>query len=130
MTTVYTLAELESALKRREKQIVCRGAAATTIRAKAKKRKRAKRIAGLGLLAAIGDLALAPLTGGASAVAAGPAIYGLTATGSAAALTASTAALTISTTELAILVGGSLAMIGLIKGRRIKFNTDGSVLID
>lgn len=57
--------------------------------------KRVKRIAGLGLLAAIGSLALAPLTGGANALAAGPAIYGLTVTGSAAALTASTAALSI-----------------------------------
>lgn len=120
MTTVYTLAELESAIKRREKQIVCRGTAATAIRSKAKKRNCTKKVAGVGMLAAIGGLALVPFTGGASAI---PAICGATASVGA-------AALTISTAELAILVGGSIAMVALLKGRRVKFNSDGSVTIE
>lgn len=120
MTTVFTLAELESALKRREKKILVRGTAATAIRAKAKKRNRTKKVAGAGLIAAIGGFALAPLTGGTSLI---PAACGLTAS-------AGAAALTISTAELAILVGGSIAMVAILKGRRVKFNSDGSVLID
>ena len=130
MITVYTLAELESALKRREKKILVRGAAAIAIRAKVQKRKRLKKAAGTGVLLAIAGLALAPFTGGTSAVATTPAIFGLTTAGSATAITAFTTALTISTTELAILVGGSIAMVALLKDRRVKFNPDGSVLID
>ena len=113
MITIYTLAELESALKRREKKILVCGAAATAIRAKAQKRKRIKKVAGAGLIATIGGLTLAPLTGGTSLI---PAAYGLTAS-------AGAFVLTIPPVELAILVA-------LLKDRRVKFNPDGSVLID
>lgn len=130
MTTVYTIAGLESALKRKERNIVCRGGAATAISAKAKKHKCAIKTADIGLLVTIGGIALAPHTGDVSALAVGPAICALTAAASAIPLIALTAAIIISTTKFAILVDGPLAMISLIKGRRIRFNTDGRVLVD
>lgn len=71
--------------------------------------------------AAIGVAALiaAPFTAGTSLVP-GAAAMGLTAT-------VGGATLTISSAELAILVGGSLAFAGILKGYNIKFNSDGSV---
>lgn len=134
MITVYTIDELESALKRGEKKILVLGSAASAIRAKAKKRKKIKRAAIIGSAAvALAGIALAPLTGGASAAAVTPTVCGLTVgAGGAAAATAATAAggLTISATELSIIIGGSIAMVALLKGRKVKFNSDGSVLIE
>ena len=115
MITVYTKDELRKALKAKEKNIIVKGELERTIRAKANKQKTMKKV-GIGT-AAIGAAALitAPFTAGTSLVA-GAAAMGLTVGG-----------LTISAAELAILIGGSVALAGILRGYNVKFNSDGSV---
>lgn len=130
MITVYTKDELRKALKAKEKNIIVKGELARTIRAKANKQKTMKKV-GIGT-AAIGAAALitAPFTAGTSLVA-GAAAMGLTAGTSpvagAAAMGLTVGGLTISAAELAILIGGSLALAGILRGYNVKFNSDGSV---
>ena len=100
--------------------IVVKGAFAEELKKKATHQKRAKKgaIIGGGALV-LGGLALAPFTGGASAA------------GAAAGATALTVgSLSLTTAELAIIVGGGIAMAGLLKGYNIKFNRDGSVTLE
>ncbi len=120
MITVYNKNELQKALEAKEKHIIIKGELAKTIKAKAKRKKTLKKV-GIGT-AAVGAAAIiaAPFTGGTS-LAAGAATMGLTAT-------VGGAALTISMGELALIIGGSLALAGILKGYDdVKFNSDGSV---
>lgn len=119
MITVYTKNELQKALEAKEKHIIIKGELAKTIKAKAKRKKALKKV-GIGT-AAVGAAAIiaAPFTGGTS-LAAGTAAMGLTAT-------VGGATLTISMGELALIIGGGLALAGILKGYDVKFNSDGSV---
>lgn len=117
MTTVYTTAELESALTSGEKHLIAKGEVAEELR---KKYNRKKAIKTGGILVALTGLAAAPFTGGTS----------LLATFGTAGLTVG--ALTISAAELAILCGTSIALAAILKGRKVKvkFNDDGTVELD
>ena len=44
--------------------------------------------------------------------------------------TAATATVAISAAELAILVGGSVAVIAILKGRKIRLEKDGTVTVE
>ena len=120
--TITTKTELDEALKNKNvNKIRVEGPLAKEMIAKAKK----KNIIGGSLLAGTliiaGALIATPITGGTSLIAGAA---GFTAT----ALTVGT--VTISTAELAILVGGSVASLALLKGYgKIKINPDGSVEI-
>jgi len=114
LITVTTTKELEEALKAGETKILLKGEVAEKIK-KGKKRKKGAVIGGIAL--AVAGLAALPFTGGASSAGI---IGGL-------GLTLGT--ITISAAELAILVGGSIAIIGLCKGYDITFNPDGSVTL-
>lgn len=114
MRTVYTQNELEEAIKAHEEKILCKGEIARQF-AKKKKRKRAARIG--GVLVAIGGIVAIPLTGGASLLGTlGATAMGLT--------------FTISAAELAILIGGGVALTGIVSGGKVTFKNDGSVEFD
>ncbi|MDE5804963.1 MAG: hypothetical protein K2H58_01680 [Paramuribaculum sp.] len=121
MTIVTTKTELKNAIERKAFPISCRGEIAKQLKKRKKRSKRTK-IAGAALL--IGGIAAIPFTGGASSagVAAGATAMGLTAT------VAGTAA--ISATELAIILGGTAAIIGILKNRKVKLGPDGDVTIE
>ena len=117
MRTVYTQNELEEAIKAHEEKILCKGEIARQF-AKKKKRKRAARIG--GVLVAIGGIVAIPLTGGASLLGTlGAAAVGLT-----------VGTITISAAELAILLGGVVALTGIVSGGKVTFKNDGSVEFD
>ena len=114
-TTVRTKEQLKAAINRKEFPIRGVGEAAQMLIKKKKKAKRAK-IAG-GLIALAGIAAL-PFTAGMSSTAV------------AAGLTIGGGGIVISTAELAILVGGGVATLGVLKGRKVQLHADGSVLIE
>lgn len=120
MATVSTKAALKRAVENKQFPIRCTGEIAEQLKKKKKRSKRAK-ITGGAL--ALAGLAAIPFTGGASAVATGA---GLTAMG----LTIGGGAVAISTAELAILVGGGIAMTAILKGRKVKLQPDGSVIVE
>lgn len=97
-----------------------KGAFAEELKRKATRQKRARKgaIIGGGTLV-LGGLALAPFTGGASAAGAVAGAMALT-----------VGPLSLTTAELAIIVGGGIAIAGLLKGYNIKFNSDGSVTLE
>lgn len=111
---VYTTTELEEAIKAGETKLLAKGELAGKIR-KRKERKRRSLIGGLALFL-VGLVAL-PFTWGAST----PLLLG--------GLGLTIGSVTISAAELAILVGGSIAIIGLCKDYTITFNPDGSVTL-
>lgn len=114
MVTVSTKAQLKAAIEQKQFPIKCVGEIAEQMRKK-KKRTTKTKIAGAAI--ALAGVAAIPFTGGASAVVTGA---GLTAMG-----------LTISVTELAILVGGGVAIVAILKGRKITAQVDGkSVIIE
>lgn len=115
MKVVYTTTELEEAIKAGEIRLLLKGEIAEMIR-KRKARKKRTLLGGLALAAA--GLAALPFTMGAST----PLLIG--------GLGLTIGSVTISAVELAILVGGSLAIIGIYKGYNITFNPDGSVTIE
>lgn len=118
MRTVYTQNELEEAIKAHEEKILCKGEIARQL-AKKKKRKRAARI-GVGGALIIGGIVAIPLTGGASLLGTlGAAAVGLT-----------VGTITISAAELAILLGGVVALTGIVSGGKVTFKNDGSVEFD
>ena len=119
MRTVYTQNELEEAIKAYEEKILCKGEIARQF-AKKKKRKRAARIGVGGALIAIGGIAAIPLTGGASLLG----TLGATAVG------LTVGSITISAAELAILLGGIVALTGIVSGGKVTFKNDGSVEFD
>ncbi|MCR4559899.1 MAG: hypothetical protein K5685_07455 [Bacteroidales bacterium] len=116
MRTVYSKTELERALTSGEKHIIAKGEIAKELRKKNNLKKAAK--IG-GILLAIGGIAAAPFTGGASLI---PSI----------AAAGATATITITTAELAILCGTSVALAAILTGRKVKlkFKDDGSVELD
>ena len=114
MVTVSTKAQLKAAIEQKQFPIKCVGEIAEQL-IKKKKRTTKTKIAGAAI--ALAGVAAIPFTGGASAVVTGA---GLTAMG-----------LTISVTELAILVGGGVATVAILKGRTITAQADGkSVIIE
>lgn len=113
MRTVCTQNELEEAIKAHEEKILCKGEIARQF-AKKKKRKRAARIG--GTLIAIGGIAAIPLTSGASLLAMGAVASGLT-----------IGSITIGAAELAIIVGGVIALTGIVLGGKVTFKNDGTV---
>lgn len=118
MRTVYTQNELEEAIKAHEEKILCKGEIARQL-AKKKKRKRAARI-GVGGALIIGGIVAIPLTGGTSLLGTlGAAAVGLT-----------VGTITISAAELAILLGGVVALTGIVSGGKVTFKNDGSVEFD
>lgn len=107
MITVTTKEELKLALKQKEKRIVVKGDLAN------KMRKRARTSKFISAAVALAAIVAIPFTGGSSAA-------GLI-----------VGKVTISTAELAILVGGGIIIIALLKGyNKIKFEKDGSVIIE
>ena len=112
---VYTTTELEEAIKSGETKLLLKGEIAEMIR-KRKARKKRTLIGGLALAAA--GLVALPFTLGAST----PLLIG--------GLGLTIGTVTISAAELAILVGGSIAIIGLCKDFTITFNSDGSVTLE
>lgn len=105
---------MRRALEAGERTIIAKGELAQEIR-KISKRKKGAKIGG-GLLA-VGGLLAAPFTGGTSLAA------------TAAGLTIGS--LTISALELAIIVGGAVAITGIVKGcKKVTFNLDGSVTME
>lgn len=127
MVTVKTKKELKSAIEKKQFPIRCTGQIASRL---TKRKRIAKKAKIGGALLALGGLAAIPFTGGASAVgtAAGMTAMGLTLSGGAA--TAAGLTVAITTAELAILVGGGVAIIAILKGRRVKLEKDGTVTIE
>lgn len=121
MTTVSSKEALKKAIQNKQFPIRCTGEIAKQL---IRKKKSAKKVKIGGAALALAGLAAIPFTGGASA---GATVAGLTATG----LTIGGAGgLVMSTAELAILVGGGVAIMGILKGRKIKLQADGSVVVE
>lgn len=119
MVTVTTKDQLKQAISNKQFPILCKGEIAHQLKRR-KKISRAAKIGGAAL--AIGGIAAIPFTGGASAAATAT---GLTAMG----LTIGAGGVAISTAELAILVGGGVAITGILKGKVVKLNPDGTVIV-
>lgn len=117
MTTVYTKAQLKSAIEQKQFPIKCKGEIAERLKKRKKLAKSAK-IGGAALV--FGGLLAMPFTGGTSVAAIGTGLG----------LTIGSGWLVISTAELAILVGGGVAITGILKGRKVKLMPDGAVTID
>lgn len=116
MLTVYTKQELTKAIENRTPQILCKGEVAKEF-VKKRTRSRIAKISGVALI--VGGLVALPFTGGVSAA-------GI-ATG-AMALTIGTIA--ISTGDLAIICGTAIALVAILKGAKVTFNSDGSVIVE
>lgn len=115
MKTVHNEKELAQAIEQGESCIAVYGNVAKKIR----RQKMGKRTATIGgTLLALGGLAAAPFTGGASAAASAAGICALTA-----------GSLTISTAELAIICGTAIALAGLARNYNVEFRSDGSVIL-
>lgn len=117
MITVSTKEGFQRALDNKEPQILVTGELAKSMRKRAKVKK-ASKVGAAALI--IGGIIAIPFTGGASA---GATALGLTAT----ALTVGT--VTISTAELAILCGTVIAVTGILKGAKVEFRPDGTVIV-
>lgn len=115
MRTVYSKQELEVAIQHGEKQILAKGEFAKQLQ-KANQYKKAAKAGGAALVA-IG-LVAAPFTAGASLSATA---MGLTIGG-----------VTISAAELSIILGGGIAITGVLKGKKVKlhFNDNGTVTLE
>ena len=128
MVTVYTKEELAKAIENKTPIILCKGDVANEI-TKEFLNKRKKNwlgtFAGLAMIAA-GTVAL-PFTGGISAagIAAGAGIAA-----SAARAGLKLGPIEISTTELAIICCTIIAVLAILKGMRVTFNKDGSVIVE
>ena len=119
MITVTTKNEFEQAILNRESKILCKGEAAKPF-LKQRKRKRGAIIG--GAVAAIAGIAVIPFTGGASALGSMGIIAGLT-----------VGTVTLTAAELAIICGTTIALVGIIKGGKVRFVTstqDGSVSVE
>lgn len=128
MVTVYTKEELAKAIENKTTKILCKGDVANEI-AKEFLDKRKKNslgtLAGIAMIVA-GTVAL-PFTGGMSAV-------GIAA-GAGSAVIAARAGLKLgpvemSPTELAIICGTIIALVAILRGARVTFNKDGSVIVE
>lgn len=123
--TVYTKDEMHRALAGGERTIIAKGELAQEIRKSSRRRKVAK--IGGGLLA-VGGVLAAPFTAGTSLAATG---LSLGTTMAATITGAAGECLAISAAELAIIIGGAVAITGIVKGcKSVKFNPDGSVSME
>ena len=128
MVTVYTKEELAKAIENKTTKILCKGDVANEITKEFLNKRNKNRlgtIAGLAMIAA-GTVAL-PFTGGMSAagIAAG---VGIAAIAARAGL--KLGPIEISTTELAIICGTIIAGLAILKGMRVTFKPDGSVIAE
>lgn len=131
MVTVYTKEELAKAIENKTTKILCKGDVANEITKEfldKRKKNRLGTLAGIAMIVA-GTVAL-PFTGGMSAV--GIAVGAGTA--SIASIIAKTGLklgpVDISTGELAIICGTIIAVVAILKGARVTFKSDGSVIVE
>ena len=131
MVTVYTKEELAKAIENKTTKILCKGDVANEITKEfldKRKKNRLGTLAGIAMIVA-GTVAL-PFTGGMSA--AGIAVGAGTA--SIASIIAKTGLklgpVDISTGELAIICGTIIAVVAILKGARVTFKSDGSVIVE
>ena len=128
MVTVYTKEELAKAIENKTTKILCKGDVANEITKEfLNKRNRnwLGTIAGLAMIAA-GTVAL-PFTGGMSAagIAAGAGIAAIAARAG-----LKLGPVEMSPTELAIICGTIIAVLAILKGMRVTFKPDGSVIVE
>ena len=131
MVTVYTKEELAKAIENKTTKILCKGDVANEITKEfldKRKKNRLGTLAGIAMIVA-GTVAL-PFTGGMSAV--GIAVGAGTA--SIASIIAKPGLklgpVDISTGELAIICGTIIAVVAILKGARVTFKSDGSVIVE
>ena len=131
MVTVYTKEELAKAIENKTTKILCKGDVANEITKEfldKRKKNSLGTLAGIAMIAA-GTVAL-PFTGGISAVgiAVGAGTAGI------ASIIAKTGLklgpVEISTGELAIICGTIIAVVAILRGARVTFNKDGSVIVE
>lgn len=131
MVTVYTKEELAKAIENKTTKILCKGDVANEITKEfldKRKKNSLGILAGIAMIAA-GTVAL-PFTGGISAVgiAVGAGTAGI------ASIIAKTGLklgpVEISTGELAIICGTIIAVVAILRGARVTFNKDGSVIVE
>ena len=128
MVTVYTKEELAKAIENKTTKILCKGDVANEITKEfldKRKKNRLGILAGIAMIAA-GTVAL-PFTGGVSAL-------GIVA-GAGSAVIAARAGLKLgpiemSPGELAIICGTIIAVVAILRGARVTFNKDGSVIVE
>ncbi len=120
MVTVSTKAALKTAIENNQFPIQCTGEVAEVLKKKKKKFKRIRYLAGTLIVV---SLVTIPITGGISAIGTG---LGLTAMG----LTIGGGVIAISTAELAILVGGGVAILAILKGEKVILQKDGTVTVE
>lgn len=128
MVTVYTKEELAKAIENKTTKILCKGDVANEITKEYldKRKKNSPGIlAGIAMIAA-GTVAL-PFTGGMSAagIAAGAGIAAIAARAG-----LKLGPVEMSPTELAIICGTIIAVLAILKGMRVTFNKDGSVIVE
>ena len=130
MVTVYTKEELAKAIENKTPKILCKGDIANEITKEVlDKRKRERNrlgiFTGLAMIAA-GTVAL-PFTGGMSAagIAAGAGIAAIAARAG-----LKLGPVEMSPTELAIICGTIIAVVAILRGARVTFNKDGSVIVE
>ena len=130
MVIVYTKEELAKAIENKTPKILCKGDVANEITKEVlDKRKRERNrlgiFTGLAMIAA-GTVAL-PFTGGMSAV-------GIVAGAGSAAIAARAGLklgpIDMSPGELAIICGTIIAVVAILRGARVTFNKDGSVIVE
>ena len=128
MVTVYTKEELAKAIENKTPIILCKGDVANEITKEYldKRKKNSPGIlAGIAMIAA-GTVAL-PFTGGMSAagIAAGAGIAAIAARAG-----LKLGPIEISPTELAIICGTIIAVVAILRGARVTFNKDGSIIVE
>ena len=128
MVTVYTKEELAKAIENKTTKILCKGDVANEITKEfldKRKKNRLGTLAGIAMIAA-GTVAL-PFTGGVSAVGivvgAGSAVI-------AARVGLKLGPIEMSPGELAIICGTIIAVVAILRGARVTFNKDGSVIVE
>ena len=128
MVTVYTKEELAKAIENKTTKILCKGDVANEITKEYLNKRNKNRlgtIAGLAMIAA-GTVAL-PFTGGMSAagIAAGAGIAAIAARAG-----LKLGPIEMSPGELAIICGTIIAVVAILRGARVTFNKDGSVIVE
>ena len=128
MVTVYTKEELAKAIENKTPKILCKGDVANEITKEfldKRKKNRLGTLAGIAMIVA-GTVAL-PFTGGMSAV-------GIVAGAGSAAIYARAGLklgpIEMSPGELAIICGTIIAIVAILRGARVTFNKDGSVIVE
>lgn len=128
MITVYNKQELQEALKNKGQKIRVEGSYANELAQKIhRKKKVSKAVMVGGAVVALGELAAAPFTGGASLAgsAAGIAAMGIT---------AGATAVTLTTAQLALILGVSASLLGYAIHKKykitIKRDKDGGTVVE